>query len=804
MKKSLILSILSLAFVALACSPEEFDSVSEGGIPSISDAVVTVDVDQSTNVVTFYMEGDGLYPVWIFSTSSYVTENPYEKTYASAGTYTVEYQVGNRNGLSLGTGSVSFTIENTLTNYDRYTTLLNGKEWRIDNSTAGHFGCGEYGGSGTDWWSAAVDEKDGTGLYENRIYLTSDYEYTFDPGDAGTVFVNYGVTVFSDYTGYDEDFAMPAESQTTTYELSTSGEDVILTLPSQTLFPYISSDNMYNNPEFRIVSLSSSKFELIYDDEGNSISWYFLFTSSEAEETFSGYTNQESTNLWYNCSLSISQYYAYTSSWVQLDNPDYTLADNSTGFTLSLPTGTEQQWQAQFLMTSDVVMSSSNTYDFSCKITSSTDISAVTIKLTASDDDNTYCILEQVSLNAYEEYLFYVSEFDGEDMTAKLVFDFGGNPDNTEITVEDIVLQIHGADGVYAPDDSDSSSDFDGYTNQESTNLWYNCSLTIDQYYAYTSSWVQLDNPDYTLEDNSTGFTLSLPTGTVQQWQAQFLMTSDIVMSSENNYDFSCRLTSTTDISAVTIKLTASDDDNSYCILEQVSLSAYEEYLFYASDFEGIDMTAKLVYDFGGNPDNTEITVTDIVLQTHGADGVYADSGSSSDDEDDTVYTYDSTSNLWKTNVDDTDSYSTYLYYNPGWAYSDSIDGLELTHSSNTWTFTIPYATSAQWQGQFHITPTTAISGEADTAYDFCCTFESTTDCSSITVKMTDADSDDNYNVYKAGISLSAYEPYTVTCPAVTLTEGAADALKLVFDFGGAADNTTVYVTDIVYQKTSE
>ena len=782
--------------MALACSPEEFDSVSEGGIPSISDAVVTVDVDQSTNVVTFYMEGDGLYPVWIFSTSSYVTENPYEKTYASAGTYTVEYQVGNRNGLSLGTGSVSFTIENTLTNYDRYTTLLNGREWRIDNSTAGHFGCGEYGGSGTDWWSAAVDEKDGTGLYENRIYLTSDYEYTFDPGDAGTVFVNYGVTVFSDYTGYDEDFAMPAESQTTTYELSTSGEDVILTLPSQTLFPYISSDNMYNNPEFRIVSLSSSKFELIYDDEGNSISWYFLFTSSEAEETFSGYTNQESTNLWYNCSLSISQYYAYTSSWVQLDNPDYTLADNSTGFTLSLPTGTEQQWQAQFLMTSDVVMSSSNTYDFSCKITSSTDISAVTIKLTASDDDNTYCILEQVSLNAYEEYLFYVSEFDGEDMTAKLVFDFGGNPDNTEITVEDIVLQIHGADGVYAPDDSDSSSNFDGYTVEGDTNMWNSANYSYLYYYA--PGWSQIDDPTLSVGDNSWTWTLS--TATYQQWQAQCWICTDLSTSSEETYDFSCKFYSTADLSTVTVKLYSYGNDDDYMISETLSLSAYEDELFYVSEFAGIDISSNvaLLFDFGGNPDNTEVTVYDIVLQTHGADGVYADS--SGGDEDNTVYTYDADTNLWKTYVDDTDSYSTFIYYAPGWS---EISAFDYSHSGNTWTVSLPSATTDQWQAQFHIIPTNSIAVEADTQYDFCCTIESSSSFTGITVKLTDTTSDDNY-LMADRFAVEAYEEYTYKCPAATFSVGAADAVKLVFDFAGCSAGTEITITDIVFQKTSE
>lgn len=53
-----------LAF--MACSPEDFPSVSEGGIPiasSYEDAVEIL-VDQETNQVTFNLNSKGCMPVW--------------------------------------------------------------------------------------------------------------------------------------------------------------------------------------------------------------------------------------------------------------------------------------------------------------------------------------------------------------------------------------------------------------------------------------------------------------------------------------------------------------------------------------------------------------------------------------------------------------------------------------------------------------------------------------------------------------------------------------------------------------------
>ena len=74
-----LLLVSVLAF--MACSPEDFPSVSEGGIPiasSYEDAVEIL-VDQETNQVTFNLNSKGCMPVWIIDGKTYSTVNGLKK-----------------------------------------------------------------------------------------------------------------------------------------------------------------------------------------------------------------------------------------------------------------------------------------------------------------------------------------------------------------------------------------------------------------------------------------------------------------------------------------------------------------------------------------------------------------------------------------------------------------------------------------------------------------------------------------------------------------------------------------------------
>lgn len=169
------------------------------------------------------------------------------------------------------------------------------------------------------------------------------------------------------------------------------------------------------------------------------------------------------------------------------------------------------------------------------------------------------------------------------------------------------------------------------------------------------------------------------------------------------------------------------------------------------------------------------------------------------EDEDKTVYTYDSADNLWKVGVDDKNDYSTEFFYAPGWT---QIADPGFAKEGGTYTVTLPSATSDQWQAQVKIK--TGIAAEADAAYDFCCTLMSDKELKGATVKLTDGDDDADNFFFTERADLVPYEEYVLKVPAAKLAKGASKGLMLVLDFGGCKENTTVKVSDIVLQKTAE
>ena len=616
MKKiNYILGAFAAVAMSLAsCSPEEFDSVSEKGLPLVENYKVTPEIDQTINQVTFKLEGNGVYPIWFVNEAAtpYSTQNGLKKIFSNAGDYEMEYRVGNRNGFSQGIGKVTFHIDNSLVDMTKYTTLLSGKTWRIAKDVQGHIGCGEPGTDGLGWYSAAPNEKEASGLYDDELTFTTDGSYTYSPGADGLVFVNTGCTVMPGNPGDGNDFDAAAEQQTATYTIEGRGNDVYLVLPAQTLFPYVSCDNQYNKPEFRIESITGSELVLVYDD--GSIAWHYILTSKADEPTFDGFDPDSEFNMFKGCTFTNSFYYA--PGWGQIADPTITADGNS--YTVSLPTATNETWQAQVMFHTDMTTAATSNYDFSCKLMSTTDHNNVTVKLTKESDDNTYFFVETVKLKAYEEYVFYKSDMPGIDMDAvKIVFDFGGNAENTEVTISDIVLKDHANDdGTVVPSEDEDKT---VYTYDSENNLW---KVNVDDTDAYTTSfyyapgWTQIADPGFSKDGGN--YTITLPVATTDQWQAQVKILTNIAAEAETPYDFSCTMMSDKELKGATVKLTDSSSDDNYMVLERVDLAPYEEYVVKVPAsvmLEGAADALSLIFDFGGCQDNTEVTVNNIVLQ---------------------------------------------------------------------------------------------------------------------------------------------------------------------------------------------
>lgn len=617
MKK--IFSYIGVALMAAlafsACSPESYDGLDEAGLPIAEDAKVNVSVDQTTNQVTFDMNCNQTYPLWIIpdgKNTVYSTLDSLQKIFTKAGDYKIYYRVGNRNGISQGMGEQTFTINNTIFDFAKYINMMVDKNWKIARKEKAHMGCGESGTDGTGWWSAQPDDKAVFGVYDDVVTFSKDYKYTYDPGAGGTVYVNNECTVLGGPKS--EDFMAPVSAQEATYSMDVVGDNLYLILPPQTLFPYISNNDAYNSPKFRIESLTPSKMVLINDN--GAIAWHYILTS--ASDGFSGYNASSDCNMWKNA--KITNHFWYAPGWAQIADPGFT--SNGNSYTISLPSATDSQWQAQCFFDTDMATNSATNYDFSATFMSNKQHDNVTVKLFKKGDDNTAYFADIIKLKPYEEYVFYKSDMKGIDMdNVSLVLDFGKNQEGTDVTISNVDLQEHKCDGIEAPAEPTTPVDNVTYTYDSPTNLW---KTNVDDkgtagfttFFYYAPGWTPIANPELTV--NNGKYTVQLPTATSGQWQAQVHLITTIPGDADTPYDFSCTLLSTTDVKGATVKLTDTTSDDNYLFTNRVDLVAGAETVVKIPAKKmpiGAAGALKLVFDFGGAPANTEVSAYNIILQ---------------------------------------------------------------------------------------------------------------------------------------------------------------------------------------------
>ena len=795
---------LLLAGIISACSPEKITHPSEAGIPSATQIEPVISVDQEINQVTFALPAGtkGLIPVWLFQDKTgdwtqYSAQNGLKKIFTTAGDYSVRMHLMNSNGMSPDFVQKTFHIDNTIMNFDKYNTMLTGgsqKEWRIDNSVAGHMGCGPSGTSGTEWWSANPDDKKDWGVYDNRMtFVLEGNVYQFDPGAAGTIYVNTGISsepYGSHNTNDGKDYLYPVEAQTAEWSWEVDGEDLYLILPANTYWPYYANVDFIANPRFKVESISTKSADLVIDN--GEIAWHFTITSGAAEVKFNGFNYNHEANLWKPVDAEGAHSYSffYAPGWTQIADPEVSCAGGK--HTFSLPSATSEQWQAQcfIIPTTDLPLSAATNYDFSCILNSSTDIKKVTLKLTDTANDGNFLFTENVNLTAFEDYVFYLSDLPGIDAAAvKMVFDFGGNPDNTEVSVSNIVLKDHAIDdGTVLPSvPEDPVAGPEEYKYDSEANLWKAADAAHSYSFFYAPSWSQLPDPE--VENNGNEYLLKLPSATFAQWQAQFFIIPDnpVALESSKSYDFSVVLNSTTDIKAVTLKLTENGNDDNFLFTENVNLTAFEDYIFDLSDLPGIDAAAvKMVFDFGGNPDNTEVTIKRIVLKDHAIDDGTHKGGASGENPGGGLDT--SGTDIW----DNAKVSYTWWYSMADWSGTLTP---EISTISNGWKVVIPAGIGgSEWQGQTHFTLDAPAS--AAKKYDFCVTLNSSEACT-CTVKLAwEGNDKDHAFFYDGNVALSAYEDFQYIQSGVS-PDADYDKLALFIDLGRTPAGAEVEIKDI-------
>jgi len=287
MKKLVIyfLGILMVGLGFVGCTPDVIESLDGAGVPKISEMQITITVD-ADNMVTFHLDNQGCVPVWILSPNKPITQNDYQVRYKKAGTYSVEVKAYNRNGMSDGSVTKEFVVEKDYVapiNEAAYISKLAGtssKTWYWDFSSDGHFGCGEPGSNGTNWWKASANEKIDYGMYDDSFTFSSDKSFTFNPGEDGMVYVNFASGYKPDYlVSSGNDYDAPCDVQNTTFTFEQEGENVYLVFPANTVFSYIPNPEALKTPRFRILSITNSKMELVIDN--GTIAWYYRLVTEK-------------------------------------------------------------------------------------------------------------------------------------------------------------------------------------------------------------------------------------------------------------------------------------------------------------------------------------------------------------------------------------------------------------------------------------------------------------------------------------------------------------------------------------------
>lgn len=330
---------------------------------------------------------------------------------------------------------------------------------------------------------------------------------------------------------------------------------------------------------------------------------------------FGGFVYESEFNMWTKATISAPIFW-YAPGWGQIDDPAYTLKNGE--YVVTLPEATSETWQAQMRLETNMASVSTVNYDFSVILTSTIDHPGVLVKLVENGDDGNYFFEQQITLTANEPVAFWKSDMPGIDAAQlNLVFDFGGNAAGTDITIESIVLKDRANDDGTEVPDEEIVPDPTWSEVDSPDNLWYEVPFSISYYYATGDDWSQL--PDPTLVVNGTEYSINLPEASSMRWQCQVsLLTAGLELSADENYDFRVTFISSAEIPGATVKLVQDGQDDLYIFESQIDLPANDEAVFKAINKAGKDITdTKLLFDFGGNPANTNVVIKDVILQKH-------------------------------------------------------------------------------------------------------------------------------------------------------------------------------------------
>lgn len=626
---------MSAALMA-ACSPD-YITPDQAKLPQAADFDVQVEVNQETNYVTFNMNNNGIVPVWIVGATdpidnangSKVTGKNYAYTgnglllrFRDEGKHTVEVKAYNAHGISVGSQMVEFTLNNTYRDpfdpapYIKALSDGSTKTWEWNHTVAGHFGCGPFGGTGTEWWSAGAEEKKDWSLYDDKITFGADGSYIYDPGD-GQLYVNANSGIKSEYaTG--EDYLVPWEKTTATYSVESNWndagvEEIYITLPKGTPMSYVADQTELDDPRYLVLESKPAdmkkclKLVANLKTSGNpdGIAWHYEFVKE-------GSAGGDVTDPLYGKT---------SKTWV-LDSeanghigcgPDQA---NAAGWWAAGPNE-----KAGFgLYDDEITFYADGKYVFNPgadgKIYINKDVTAIGSGTTQSEDydidwtvqESTYTLNGDVLTFPEGVMIGYVANNESVTNPTYVI------TENTEDKLV-IVANFSGISWQYIYKPKPDVFDVDGPGN-----FWKSASVSMTYWYS-PSDWSGGLNPETeTLENN--GLKVVIPEGIGgNEWQGQTVFHTDIPMSASKTYDFCVTVEADQDIPAMTFKLAweGNDNDHAAFYVNDFTVEAGEPATFkMESVVPDVDYDKVVLFvDLGRCTAGTTVTLTKICMQEH-------------------------------------------------------------------------------------------------------------------------------------------------------------------------------------------
>lgn len=637
MKTTLKYIALSMsAALMAACSPD-YITPDQAKLPQAADFDVQVEVNQETNYVTFNMNNNGIVPVWIVGATdpidnangSKVTGKNYAYTgnglllrFRDEGKHTVEVKAYNAHGISVGSQMVEFTLNNTYRDpfdpapYIKALSDGSTKTWEWNHTVAGHFGCGPFGGTGTEWWSAGAEEKKDWSLYDDKITFGADGSYIYDPGD-GQLYVNANSGIKSEYaTG--EDYLVPWEKTTATYSVESNWndagvEEIYITLPKGTPMSYVADQTELDDPRYLVLESKPAdmkkclKLVAYLKTSGNpdGIAWHYEFVKE-------GSAGGDVTDPLYGKT---------SKTWV-LDSeanghlgcgPDQA---NAAGWWAAGPNE-----KAGFgLYDDEITFYADGKYVFNPgadgKIYINKDVTAIGPGTTQSEDydidwtvqESTYTLNGDVLTFPEGVVIGYVANNESVTNPTYVI------TENTEDKLV-IVANFSGISWQYIYKPKPDVFDVDGPGN-----FWKSASVSMTYWYS-PSDWSGGLNPETeTLENN--GLKVVIPEGIGgNEWQGQTVFHTDIPMSASKTYDFCVTVEADQDIPAMTFKLAweGNDNDHAAFYVNDFTVEAGEPATFkMESVVPDVDYDKVVLFvDLGRCTAGTTVTLTKICMQEH-------------------------------------------------------------------------------------------------------------------------------------------------------------------------------------------